>query len=282
MRSFGADAANPLGERIYPSRPAASDSLEDETDGDEHDATRGSIIDTIFDLTIRACDLVTLASTLGRRCDSTDDDIEIISRASVIAHAMADAMAAEKSGEDGGALASTPNPLAPAVDAPADPTTQPVPATPQSSSEKMRALKERIRQREAAAKPQHDVACVGLSLGGNSSSSSSSSSGSSSSNAAALERGGQKFRRLVTSSSCCNGSPPRALERPARQTTDDEAKWTVRNPEGPKHGESCSAQQSGARGAEASHYGSKYDYERPPPLLLTRVLPHRKRQHTTL
>ena len=107
MRSYGADAANTLGERIYPSRPAASDSLEEETDGDEHDATRGSIIDTIFDLTIRACDLVTLASTLGRRCDSTDDDIEIISRASVIAHAMADAMAAERSGEDSGAPACT-------------------------------------------------------------------------------------------------------------------------------------------------------------------------------
>ena len=56
--------------------------------------------DTIFDYIVRACDLVTLASTLWWHCDSTDDDIEIISRASEMVHAMADAIAAEKSGDN--------------------------------------------------------------------------------------------------------------------------------------------------------------------------------------
>ena len=104
MRPSGADDVNTLRQR------------HDVTDEEEFDATRWSIIDTIFDYIIRACDLVTLASTLRWHCDSTNDDFEVISRASEIAHAMADAMAAERSGEDSGAPACTPDPPAPAVD----------------------------------------------------------------------------------------------------------------------------------------------------------------------
>ena len=95
----------------------------------------------------------------------------------------------------------------------------------------MSALKERIRQREAAAMAQHDDACVGLSLGGSSSSSSSSSSS--------------------------------AMEGTKRQTAEFEATCTVKNRDGP-HAKFFSLQQSSVM-EEVNHYCSKYDYE-PPPL----------------